>query len=192
MLPIPLLSIVLYFFLKREIAQDSPFRKTTKYTLLSLLFIVGIYFFGAGSGTHEFANYLNGRFCEAGKVQTAICNIIAYNDDEFSHIVYFIGFLLLNAVIIFMEFAMPRKTDMTRLDFVFIVINALFIALGIFANLAFEETGLDLYIVGALMLLTHGILIWGGKSMSQLPVTFYFAVAFTLSFIGTIFYKINS
>lgn len=192
MLPIPLFSVILYFLLMSEVIYDAPFRKSARFTLLSIIFIAGVYLLGAGSGTHEVTNYLNARFCDAGEVTTTLCNIIAYNDDTFSHYVYFVGFLLLNMVLILLEYAMPRKAAVTRRDFFFITWNALVIALGIFANLAFEEIGLDLYIVGALMLLTHWILVWGGKPMTSLPITFYFAVAFTLSVIGTVFYRINS
>ncbi len=191
MLPIPLLSVVLYFLLKREVVYESAFRKSLKYTVLSALFIVGVYFFGAGTGTHEVTNYLNSRFC-LGEATSSLCNIISYNDDVFSHYVYYIGFLLLNVSLILMEFSMPRKTDMRRIDLALICVNALFIALGIFANLAFEEIGFDLYFFAAVMLLTHWILIWGRKPFSLLPVTFYFAVAYTLGVISTIFYKINS
>lgn len=191
MIPIPLLSVVLYFLLKREVVYDSAFRKSLTYTVLSALFIVGVYFFGAGSGTHEVTNYLNSRFC-LGEATSSLCNIISYNDDIFSHYVYYIGFLLLNVSLILMEFSMPRKTDMRRIDLALICVNALFIAFGIFANLAFEEIGFDLYFFAVVMLLTHWILIWGRKPFSLLPVTFYFAVAYTLGVIGTIFYKINS
>src|SRR5690349_2799482 len=92
MLPIPLLSVLLYYLLWRQVGWIDAFPRTGKHVVLALLFISGVYFFAAGSGTHEVTNYLNTRFCDAGRTKNTICNIIAYNDDEFSHYVYYLGF----------------------------------------------------------------------------------------------------
>src|SRR3989344_1080222 len=62
MIPIPLASILLYYLLLREVVGESPFSKTKTYTYLFLIFITGVYLFGASSGTHEVTNYLNQRF----------------------------------------------------------------------------------------------------------------------------------
>ena len=187
MLPIPLMSIILYYLLKREIVYDSPFLKTGKYILLMVVLITGIYFFGAGSGDHEVTNYLNYRFCDQGKVDSPICNIIHYNDDEFSHYVYYVGFILMNVALMLIEYNLPRKNDVKKKDLILISVNSLFIALGIFANLAFEEIGLDLVFFGSVMLLSIYLLLQ--KSYKKLPVTFYFGVAYTVGVVGTLLYK---
>ena len=114
MIPIPLLSILLYYFLLRDTVRESVFKKKTLYTFLFALFITGVYLFGASSGTHEVTNYLNARFCHAGSVKSTICNIISYNDDEFSHVIYYLGFVLMNLVLLFMEYNIPRQKGMTR------------------------------------------------------------------------------
>ena len=187
MLPIPLMSIILYYLLKREIVYDSPFLKTGKYILLMVVLITGIYFFGAGSGDHEVTNYLNFRFCDQGKVDSPICNIIHYNDDEFSHYVYYVGFILMNVALMLIEYNLPRKNEVKKKDLILISVNSLFIALGIFANLAFEEIGLDLVFFGSVMLLSIYLLLQ--KSYKKLPVTFYFGVAYTVGVVGTLLYK---
>jgi len=187
MLPIPLMSIILYYLLKREIVYDSPFLKTGKYILLMVVLITGIYFFGAGSGDHEVTNYLNYRFCDQGKVDSPICNIIHYNDDEFSHYVYYVGFILMNVALMLIEYNLPRKNEVKKKDLILISVNSLFIALGIFANLAFEEIGLDLVFFGSVMLLSIYLLLQ--KSYKKLPVTFYFGVAYTVGVVGTLLYK---
>ena len=187
MLPIPLMSIILYYLLKREIVYDSPFLKTGKYILLMVVLITGIYFFGAGPGDHEVTNYLNFRFCDQGKVDSPICNIIKYNDDEFSHYVYYVGFILMNVALMLIEYNLPRKNEVKKKDLILISVNSLFIALGIFANLAFEEIGLDLVFFGSVMLLSIYLLLQ--KSYKKLPVTFYFGVAYTVGVVGTLLYK---
>ncbi|MBI2011964.1 hypothetical protein HYS91_04300 [Candidatus Daviesbacteria bacterium] len=189
MIPIPLISVILYYLLKKEIVYDSPFRKTAKYTFLMVLLISGIYFFAAGSGDHEVTNYLNTRFCDNGAINTPACKIIGYNDDEFSHLIYYIGFVLMNVALIFIEYNYPRKILAKTKDLFFIFLNGLFIALGIFANLAFEEIGLDLLFFGSVMVLTHYVLFIKKRKVKQLPVTFYFSISYTIGVMGTILYK---
>jgi hypothetical protein len=190
MLPIPLFSVVLYYLLQRQITYDSPFRNTSRYVLLMVLFISGVYLFGAGSGDHEVTNYLNIRFCEEGSTESTLCNIVGFNDDEFSHYVYYVGFILLNVSLIFMEYSMPRRQQASRKDLFFILLNSLLIGLGIFANLAFEEIGLDLVFFGSVLLLALALLLFGKRSVYKLPIIFYFAASYSLGVIGTALYKL--
>jgi len=189
MIPIPLLSILLYYFLLRAVTYESSFKKTKLYVFLFVLFIVGVYLFGASSGNHEVTNYLNTRFCERGAVDSPLCNIIVYNDDEFSHIVYYLGFVFMNVVLLLMEYNMPRKIGMVKRDYIFVSGNALFIGLGIFANLAFEEIGIDLYFFGFLMLLSL-YLLYAKRMVAKLPLTYYFAMSYTVGVVGTGIYKL--
>lgn len=189
MLPIPLLSVLLYFLLRNQIIYESTFKKTVSFVLLNLLLISGIYFFAAGSGNHEVTNYLNTRFCNSGKVNSSICNIIKYNDDEFSHYVYYLGFVLMNVSLMFLEYNFPKKSRVLKKDLLLIIPNSLLIALGIFANLAFEEIGIDLWVFALVMVLALFLLSRKYK-VSQLPVTFYFALSYTLGVLSTFIYKL--
>lgn len=190
MLPIPLVSVLLYYLLKREITYESASAKTSFYTVCVLLLITGIYFFGAGSGDHEVTNYLNSRFCEAGKIKTAICQIISFNDDIFSHYVYYAGFVSMNVALMLLEHIMPRKKKATKNDLLLIIPNSLFIALGIFANLAFEEATIDLIVFSSVMLLALYLLLLAKRKLREVPVTFYFAASYTIGVVSTLLYKI--
>jgi hypothetical protein len=189
MIPIPLLSIILYYLILREVTYESTFKKTKVYVFLFLLFLTGVYLFGASSGNHEVTNYLNTRFCERGAVDSLLCNIISYNDDEFSHLIYYLGFVFMNMVLLLTEFNMPRKKGMLKKDYILVSLNALFIGLGIFANLAFEEIGIDLYVFGFLMALSL-YLLYSKKIISKFPITYYFAVSYTVGVVGTGVYKL--
>ncbi|MBI2600576.1 hypothetical protein HYW42_01370 [Candidatus Daviesbacteria bacterium] len=192
MLPIPLLSVLLYYLLRKEVLYDSPFSKSTLYIILALIFIAGVYFFGAGSGDHEVTNYLNSRFCQAGRVDSPICNIISFNDDQFSHYVYYLGFVLLNISLMFLEHFYPRKDSVFKIDLILIVANSLFIAAGIFANLAFEEAVIDLVVFSSVMILALYLLIFTQRKLTWLPVTFYFALSYTLGVLATLLYKLSN
>ena len=189
MLPIPLVSVVLYYLLQRQITYDSPFRNN-KYILLMVLFISGVYLFGAGSGEHEVTNYLNARFCKRGDVESTLCNIVGYNDDEYSHYVYYVGCILLNVSLIFIEFCMPRRQQASRRDIFIVLLNSLLISLGILANLAFEEIGLDLLFFGSVLLLALALLLFGKRRVYELPIIFYFAASYSPGVIGTVLYKL--
>ena len=181
MIPIPLSSVLLYVLLKEQITKST-------HVLYTLILITGIYLFAAGSGDHEVTNYLNIRFCDSGKSTTAICNSIAYNDDEFSHYVYYAGFILLNIALMAYEYSYPRIKPIRGIDIAGIFANSFIIGLGIFANLAFEEIGIDLYIFGAVMLLAIWLLFKGKQPATYLPATMYFAMSYALGVTGTLVY----
>ena len=61
----------------------------------------------------------------------------------------------------------------------------LFIALGIFANLAFEEIGLDLYVVALLALIAVGLFL----TRRRQPILLYYSAAYVLGLIATFAYK---
>lgn len=189
MLPIPLMAVLLYYLIKSEITGDHPFRKTALYVFLSILFIAGIYLFAAGSGTHEVTNYLHFRFCTTGQSDSAFCNIIKYNDDAFSHYVYYAGFILMNIALMLIEAKMPRKKPVSGKDLLFISVNSLFIGLGIFANLAFEEIGIDMYIFTFVMLFAIYLLYPFRIKLKKLPIVFYFASSYSLGVISTLIYR---
>lgn len=190
MIPIPLASVLLYYLLLRDVVKDSTFMKTGTYTLLLLIFISGVYLFGASSGTHEVTNYLNTRFCERGETKSDICNIIAYNDDDFSHLVYYLGFILMNIALMFSESNVGENKPVRGKEKGILLANAIFIGLGIFANLAFEEIGLDLYFFGSMMLLSLYLLWQTRWRFSNYPVLLYFATAYSIGVLGTLIYKL--
>lgn len=180
MLTLPLISLVAFVLLKHHLETTSPLRNGRGQRLLTLLFIVGVYIFGVGYGNHEVTNYLHVRFC-LDDPDSALCRIIIFNDDEFSHWIWFGGFVLINATLMGIQALFPTRTALKGRDSWLIGLNALFIALGIVANLAFEEIGLDLYIVALLAALAWGLLWRKGRQ----PLLVYYAVAYTVGLVVT-------
>jgi len=184
MLVLPLISMLAFYLLKKEIEYDSPAREGRWHVALNLTYIIGLYLLAASYGTHEVTNYLHVRFCLTDE-SSPLCQIIIFNDDEFSHWVFFTGFVLVNAALLFMQVLFPYRRTVTTRDWVFLVLNGLFIALGIFANLAFEVIGLDLYVVALLTLLALTLLWRRGPQ----PLVIYYATAYTVGLIATAIYK---
>lgn len=184
MLILPLISLLAFYLLKKRLEVDGSARNGKRHLALNLAFLVGVYLLGAGYGDHEVTNYLHGRFCPENN-NSALCNIIIFNDDEFSHWVFFSGFVLLNGALMLMQVLFPGSRLLNRRDLGWLVLNGLFIGAGIFANLAFEAIGLDLTIVALLAMLAVG-LVW---RYGRQPLLIYYATAYSLGLIATIIYK---
>ncbi len=181
MLVLPLISVVASYLLKKTIEYDSPQRESRSHIAWNLVFIVGLYLLAASYGDHEVTNYLHQRFC-ASDTTSDLCRIVIFNDDAFSHWVFFTGFVMVNAAILFLQNLFPHREKITNTDFVLLALNALFLGAGVFANLGFEEIGLDLYVV-ALLALTATYLLW---RRGRQPMFVYYTVAYWLGLAGSL------
>lgn len=181
MLVLPLISVVASYLLKKTIEYNSPQRESKPHIAWNLVFIVGLYLLAASYGNHEVTNYLHQRFC-ANDTASDLCRIVIFNDDEFSHWVFFTGFVMVNVAILFMQNLFPQRDELSSADLVLLALNALFLSAGIFANLGFEEIGLDLYVV-ALLALTSTYLLW---RRGRQPMFIYYAIAYWLGLIGSL------
>jgi len=180
MLVLPLISLVAFYLLKKTIEYNSPAREGRTHLTLNLIFIVGLYFLGASYGDHEVTNYLHTRFC-LQDTTSDLCRIVIFNDDEFSHWVFFTGFVMVNAALLFLQMVFPYRGEATAGDVFLLVGNAVFLAAGIFANLGFEEIGLDLYIVALLAILSAYLLWRRGKQ----PLFIYYTAAYWLGLVAS-------
>jgi hypothetical protein len=181
MLVFPLISLVAFYLLKKTIEYDSPARDGQVHLVINLTFIVGIYLLGASYGDHEVTNYLHQRFCLTEETGS-FCDIVIFNDDEFSHWVFFTGFIMINAALLFLQNIFPHKDELSKTDIVLLIFNSLFLGAGILANLGFEEIGLDLYVIALLALLSVYFLWKNGKQ----PLFVYYTAANGLGLIGSL------
>ncbi len=185
LLTLPLISLIAFYLLKATLEGVHNSHHSQLYHAVGLLFFIGIYCYGAGYGAHEVTNYLHTRFCLEVTADD-LCRIISFNDDEFSHWIWFGGFVLINAALLFTQALFRPEQPAMRGDLVWLVINGLFIALGIFANLAFEEIGLDLYVVLALALLSIGAWWRYGRQ----PLFVYYTTAYGVGLVATVVVKL--
>ena len=180
MLILPLISLVAFYLLKKTIEYDSPAREGRAHLAVNLIFIVGLYFLGASYGDHEVTNYLHTRFC-LQDTDSDLCRIVIFNDDEFSHWVFFTGFVMVNTALLFLQLIFPYREHVTNGDTVLLIGNAVFLAAGIFANLGFEDIGMDLYIVALLAILSVYLLWRRGKQ----PLFIYYTAAYWLGLVAS-------
>lgn len=182
MLVFPLVSVLVNWLLKQHIETASTIApRARQATLWNLTFLIGVYLLAASYGTHEVTNYLHTRFCADGATNT-LCAIIIFHDDEFSHYIFFIGFTIINALLIVIQAALPYQLPLHPIDYGLLLFNALFISLGIAANLAFEAIGFDMIVVVALTLCAVGLLWRVGRQ----PLLVYYSVAYTVGLVLTV------
>ena len=181
MLVLPLISVVASYLLKKALEYDSPQRESRPHIAWNLVFIVGLYLLAASYGDHEVTNYLHQRFC-ATDTTSDLCRIVIFNDDEFSHWIFFTGFVMVNVAILFVQNIFPHREGITSTDLALLALNALFLGAGVFANLGFEEIGLDLYVVALLALISTYLLWRRGRQ----PMFIYYTIAYWLGLIGSL------
>ncbi|HEX9386330.1 MAG TPA: hypothetical protein VF918_08420 [Anaerolineales bacterium] len=181
MLLLSLISLVALYLLKKTIEYDSPAREGRAHIAWNLVFIIGLYFTAASYGDHEVTNYLHVRFC-ATDTTSDLCRIVIFNDDEFSHWVFFTGFVMVNAAILFIQNIFPYRAKISNIDIAVLSLNALFLGAAVLANLGFEEIGLDLYVVALLALISVYLLWRRGRQ----PMFIYYTIAYWLGLIGSV------
>lgn len=193
MLLLPPISLIAFYLLKKHLEAGATTQHRCWHLAMNLLFVLGVYLLGSGYGNHEVTNYLHERFCStnsmADSATSALCRIVIFNDDEFSHWVFFGGFILINTAMMLIQVLFPELSPIRWRDGALLIGNSLFIALGIFANLAFETIGFDLYVVATLALLSLILLTRPNGSGFRQPLTIYYATAYTIGLVAAFLYK---
>ncbi|MEU4094808.1 hypothetical protein [Streptomyces sp. NPDC026673] len=176
-------TVVLYFHLSSHLVVTSGREQARARKALGAIFVIGTYVYGLSFGNHEVTNYLHGRFCAS--TPSRLCDIIAFNDDNFSDFLFLAGFSVLNVVVMATQVRFPSHRLLSVWDNVLIAINALFVSAGIVANLAFEKAVFDPYVVAMVAVLALALLI---RSPRQ-PILRYYTVAYAFGLIITVVIK---
>jgi hypothetical protein len=176
-----LASLVALYLLKKTIEYDSPVREGGAHLAWNLVFIVGVYLTAASYGDHEVTNYLHQRFCTSDATSD-LCRIVIFNDDQFSHWVFFTGFVMVNTAILFLQNIFPHQGNIANTDVALLALNAFFLSAAILANLGFEEIGLDLYVVTLLAMISTYLLWRRGRQ----PMFIYYTIAYWLGLVGSL------
>lgn len=185
MLILPLISLAATYLLKKTIEYNSPAREGRAHIAWNLVFIIGLYLTAASYGDHEVTNYMHARFC-LNDTTSDLCRIVIFNDDEFSHWIFFTGFIMVSTAILFIQDLFPHKENLKGSDIGMLLLNSLFLGAGVMANLGFEEVGLDLYVV-ALLALISAFLLW---KRGRQPMFIYYTAAYWLGLIGSLLAQI--
>lgn len=183
-------TVVLSFFYLKLFTKDFSILKTGKNSFLALLFLTGIYLYGAGEGWHEIASFTLHTYCDPLRIVGDLCHGLFINDFYTGNIIFFIGSVLVTWVLLYFSsvYTLDRfsKKEMTIL-----LLNSLVYALTWFAYAAFDVVLIGLLFSALLMAISWIFLIIRNFKFRDYPFITYSTVAYTLSTLATILYKLK-
>jgi hypothetical protein len=179
MLVIILITVLIPFFILKEVTHNFELLKTKQGTALGVLFITGVYFYATGNGAHEIASYLFNTFCDVKFFTSTLCGSMFFNDYYFGNILYFLGASLMTIPLILFERGNPRNHAQNR-DLGLIIVNAVVYAIAIVAYAAFDRVLVGLVYAVVMMLIIDMLLLTAKKPWRSLPFTLYSSVCYTL------------
>lgn len=174
-----LITVLIPFFILKEVTHNFELMKSKKGTLLATIFIVGVYFYATGNGAHEIASYLFNSFCDVKRFTSTLCGSMFFNDYYFGNILYFAGAAMMTIPLLLFERSKPKNKAANR-DIGLIVINATVYAVAITAYAAFDRVLVGIIYSVTITIIIDTLLLTAKKPWRQLPFTTYSAICYTL------------
>jgi hypothetical protein len=174
-----LFTVVLPFFLFREVSDGFALLRTRAGLLLAVAFVVGVYFYATGNGLHEVSSFNLNQFCDAQHPAGQPCRSFFLNDYYTGNGFYFFGGALMIVAILLMETLHPR-VKFSRGDLALALANAAVYALAIFAYAAFDVALIGLIYAAVVMAFADVLYLLVRRQALRYPVVTYTAAAYTL------------
>lgn len=132
-----LITVIIPFLILKEVSDNFSFLKSRNGFLLTLLFVIGVYFYATGNGVHEMASFLFNNYCSVKNFSGNLCSGLFINDYYTGNVLYFIGGGLMVSSLLLIEKLNPT-TKFNKKEMIILKINAVVYALAIFAYAAFD------------------------------------------------------
>jgi hypothetical protein len=159
-------------------------------TVLLALFVAGVYLYGAGEGWHEVASFTLNTYCNIHQITGNLCNGLFINDFYAGNIIFFIGSVLMNVVLLLFA-AKLQMNKWTRKEMTILFVNSIVYAFTWFAYAAFDTVLVGLFFSALLMLVSVFYFLKIKSKWRQYPFLTYNAAAYTLATIGTIIVRFH-
>lgn len=184
-----LLTVLIPFFLLREVSGNFESFKVKKGLLLGILFIIGIYFYATGNGVHEVSSFTFNNYCDTKNVSGNLCGGLFFNDYYTGNIIYFFGAGFMVISLLLLEKSRPNKMYKKK-DLVLTLINAGIYAFAIFAYAAFDRVLVGLIYSVIMMVIADVLFLQIRKKYLEYPVITYTAVTYTIGTLAAILIKL--
>lgn len=181
-------SVVLSFFYLKEFTQNFKTLQKRNDMLLALIFVVGVYLYGAGEGWHEVASFTWNTYCAPENIGGNLCNGLYINDYYAGNIIFFIGGLLMNVPLFILATRHPMQ-PWDRKNMYVLYANSLVFAFTWFAYAAFDEVLVGLFFSSVLMLISWYFFLKIKDKPKQYPFLLYSVLAYSLSTIASVLVK---
>lgn len=181
-------TVVLSFFYLKLFTNDFLALKNRGYSFFMLIFLVGIYLYGAGEGWHEIASFTLNTYCNPKKILGNLCHGLFINDYYAGNIIFFVGSIFVTIVLLYLSSKFTSKKFNAQ-EMIVLVLNSLVYAFTWFAYAAFDVVLIGLMFSTLLMLISWAFLIKVKYKFRDYPFITYSTIAYTLSTLTTIFFK---
>ncbi len=185
-----LFTVVLPFFLFREVSDNFAFLRTRAGLLLALAFVVGVYFYATGNGLHEVSSFNLNQFCNPQHPAGQPCRSFFLNDYYTGNGLYFFGGALMVIAILLMETLHPG-VKFSRGDLAISLVNAAVYALAIFAYAAFDVALVGLIYAAVVMAIADVLYLLVRRRALSHPVVTYTAAAYTLGTLAAVIVRLR-
>jgi hypothetical protein len=183
-------TVILSFFILQSVTKNFEMLKEKSNFLLALLFVAGVYLYGAGEGWHEIASFTLNQYCDLQNLLNNLCKGLFINDYFAGNIIFFVGGVFMNASLLALSANQPVKRFNNK-DMIILLINSLVYAFTWFAYAAFDKVLVGFFFSSLLMLISLGFFLKVKKKAREYPYITYSALAYTLATIATLFVKLH-
>lgn len=178
------LTIILSFFSIKIITNDFHALKEKDNVLLVLLFVIGVYFIGAGEGWHEVTNFMLHTYCNTNQSFNNICGSLYINSFYTGNVIFFIGGVFTCLSLLTLARKLPTPT-FSKNQLIILLLNSIVYAFTWFAYTAFDTVFVGFFFSALLMVISLGFLSVVRKAWKAYPFIVYNAVAYSLATIAT-------
>lgn len=183
-------SVILSFLTLKIVSDNFKALNSKKGLILGIFFSAGAYLYGMGEGWHEVSSFMFNHYCDTKNFSDDLCGGLFINDYYTGNILFFIGGILLNSSLIFLEKMNPAKA-FNKKDMVVLYINSIIYAFTFFAYAGFDRVLVGLYSTLILMIIALYAFAKIKNKFRNYPYITYSALAYTLASIASILVRLG-
>jgi hypothetical protein len=178
------ITVILLFFAMKIITNNFHALKEKGNSLLVFLFVIGVYFYGAGEGWHEVANFALHTHCNTHQSFNNICGGLFINSFYTGNLIFFIGGVFMNLSLLTLAKKLPTPS-LTKNQIIILILNSIVYAFTWFAYAAFDTVSVGFLFSLLLTITSLGFLTVVRKKWKAYPFIIYSAIAYSLATIAT-------
>lgn len=184
------ISVILSFLTLKIVSDNFKSLNSKAGLILGTLFAAGIYLYGMGEGWHEVASFTFNQYCDTKNFSDNLCGGLFINDYYTGNILFFIGGILLNSALMFLEKMNPSKAFNSK-DMAILSVNSVIYAFTFFAYAGFDRVLIGLYSTLILMLISLYVFAKIKNKFRNYPYITYSVLAYTVASIASILVRLR-
>jgi hypothetical protein len=182
------ITVILSFFVLKSVTDNFQTLNRKLNTVLAVVFLCGVYLYGAGEGWHEVASFTLNTYCDAHNPTGNLCQGLFINDYYAGNLIFFVGGVMMNSVLLALATQQPME-QFNNKDMTILLFNSLVYAFTWFAYAAFDVVSLGLFFATLLAIISIVAFLKVKQNIREYPYITYSVVAYILATIATIIYR---